>query len=97
MTGKQYIEIQMTMIRMGQQATKLDIDSFLKSLATAEAAGPVVDPTLYRRAIDNMLAIKKLALAVQEVKIAFDAIQVSVAKTAAEMLAGREDDDSEHA
>lgn len=95
MNGKQYIQIQMSLIQMGQQASKLDLDGFMKAISNAETTAPIVDPTLYRRAADNLRAIKNLGKAAQEIQKAFAAMQEAVTKTAAELMAQNQADEDE--
>lgn len=99
MNGKQYIQIQMTLIQVGQTIAKLDLDGFMKAISNAETCAPVIDPTLYRRAADNLQAIKNLGKAAQQVKMAFEEMQQAIAKTAAEVMAAEQDEDecNEHA
>lgn len=72
MNGRQYLETQMRLIEIGKIADTLDLKAFLQCIKNAEALGPVLDPTQYRKAIDNLEAIKKLAESVLPVKTAFE-------------------------
>ena len=68
MDGKEYITTQMRIIELGKIADSLDLDAFLKCIANAETIAPMVDPTLFMKAQENMRAIKRLAQACVVVK-----------------------------
>lgn len=81
MNGKDYMQTQITMIQLGKKIQTLDIESFLKCIANAETAAPMLDPTLYMKACDNLRAVKKLAQAYQGVKTAMQETQEAVLRT----------------
>jgi hypothetical protein len=83
MDGKTYISTQMRLIEMGKIANSLDIDAFLKCISNAETMGPMLDPTLYLKAMDNLRAVKKLAEAGKVVQKAYDETFRAVMETAA--------------
>jgi hypothetical protein len=91
MNGKEYMETQIALIELGKRVQKLDLDAFLKCIANAEAAAPTLDPTLYRRAMDNLAAIKKLAVAYQGVKTAMQETQEAVLRTTLAYMVGHDD------
>ncbi len=82
MNGKQYVQTQLSLLDIGKKASNLDLISFLKAISNAETVSPMVDPTLYRRAVDNMHAIKKLAKAAESLQTAFIELQEVIASTA---------------
>lgn len=43
----------------------LNLDEFIKTINKAEAVGPVIDPTLFKKGNPNMQRIKNIALAAQ--------------------------------
>lgn len=43
----------------------LKLDGFIKTINKAEAVGPVIDPTLFKKGNPNMQRIKNIALAAQ--------------------------------
>lgn len=65
MTDAEYARVQETLIALAKQAqatiTRQEIDDFLSRIETAEAMGPVLDPTLYIRASDRLEKFKRLA------------------------------------
>lgn len=81
MDGKTYIETQMRIIEMGKLADSLDLEAFLKCISNAEAMGPVMDPTMYLKAMDNLRAIKKLAEVAVKMKAAYGEVYKAVLET----------------
>lgn len=59
-----FLKTQMTIAKLGREASTLDMASFLKYINQAEVCGPVVDPTLFIKAAGNLRALKKVAMAV---------------------------------
>jgi hypothetical protein len=82
MNGKEYMTTQMRLIEIGKIADTLDFDGFLKAISNAETVGPIVDPTIYRKAMENLHAIKKLAEAGRPVKTAYGETFKAVMNTA---------------
>lgn len=82
MDGKTYIETQMRVIEMGKIADSLDLEAFLKCISNAEAMAPVIDPTMYRKAIANLTAIRDLARIALKMKIAYGEVFKAVLETA---------------
>lgn len=74
--NSEYMEIQGKILLIGKSLTVLDLDSFLGKISRAEAVAPIVDPTLYRKAAENLLAIKNLAEALNNAKHKFDELQM---------------------
>jgi hypothetical protein len=62
MTDEQYTQTQRTLMRLAVELQGLDLDGFLARIAEAEAAGPVTDPTLFRRGAPALAAVKAVAL-----------------------------------
>jgi hypothetical protein len=81
MDGKKYIETQMRLIEMAKIANSLDLEAFLKCISNAEAVAPMVDPTLYLKAMDNLKAIKNLAEVGLKVQEAYDKTYKAVLNT----------------
>lgn len=78
---QKYIETQVTIIKIGQMANRLDLDTFMRQINQAETIGPILDPTLSIKAAENLTAIKKLAKAVSDVKTAYEATLKAVLDT----------------
>ena len=92
MDAKTYIETQLKIIELGKLAGTLDLDAFLKCIQNAETMAPLIDPTLFMKAQANMTAIKKLALAVRDVKSAYSEVyQVIVSSTVAGFMKNAEE------
>ncbi len=68
MTDAEYILTQERMTALASLALTLDIDGFLSRIATAEAVGPILNPTLYMKATDDLNKVKGIALAVKELQ-----------------------------
>lgn len=82
MDGKTYINTQMRLIEIGKIADTLDLESFLRCISNAEAVGPIMDPTMYMKAAENLAAIRKLAESVVQVKVAYEQTFKAVLNTA---------------
>lgn len=82
MTGREYIQTQITIIEIGKQISTLNLGEFLKTIDNALAVAPMTDPVLFAKASENMRAIKNLALALLKTKTAFVESQEIVIKTA---------------
>jgi DNA-binding NarL/FixJ family response regulator len=83
MPQKEYVKTQMTMLQVGRTVATLDLDSFIRQIEQAETTAPFLDPTMYRKAADNMQALKAYAKALVPVKAAFEEVFRAVVKTAA--------------
>jgi hypothetical protein len=81
MTPAQYIETQMRLLEMAKIADSLDLDAFLQCISNAEAVGPMIDPTMYMKAMDNLSAIKKLAKVAVQVKATYGEVFKAVLET----------------
>ncbi len=72
MTDQEYPQTQEQILLMAYIIKNLDLDGFLKRIATAETLGPIIDPTLYLKAGTGLSEIKQIALAMQQVEKAVD-------------------------
>lgn len=62
MSDEEYRECQHALMNLAQVALLMpDLGSFLQRIGTALAVGPILDPTLYRRAGGDLERIKELA------------------------------------
>ena len=82
MDGKTYITTQMRIIEAGKIVNSLDLEAFLKCISNAEAVGPMIDPTMYMKAMDNLRAIRKLAEAALKMRTAYEETFAAVLETA---------------
>lgn len=71
MKREEYIKTQLSILKIGQETAKLDLDTFLKMLNNSLNVGHIIDPTLYRKAQNNVQAIKKLAEALLSVQVQY--------------------------
>lgn len=65
MTREEYTEMQSQLVLLARMLPTLDYEGFLEHMEKAEAVGPLLDPTLYLKASENMRSIKELAQALQ--------------------------------
>lgn len=82
MTDEQFVETQVRIIEAARILDRLDIEGYLRRIGTAEAVAPIVDPTLYRKAQNNLHALKRLAEKCIPVQAAVRELQSSVLETA---------------
>lgn len=99
MTNEQYMAAQMALVKASSLLIGYDWDEFLKRITTAETMGPIMDPTKFRLAQDNLRGIKRLAETAREMKNANQELFKSVVETqmamggdgfAAQAIFGRE-------
>jgi hypothetical protein len=79
----EYLSTQSEILAIGEAVTKLNLDGFLAEISKCEAIAPMLDPTMYRKAADNLQSVKILARTLQPVQTAFNDLFSSVIKTAA--------------
>ncbi len=82
MSPKDYMRVQVALINIGQQLGSLPLDEFLTAIKKAEATAPIIDPTLYRRGQANLTAIKRFAQFLNMAKVDFEALRMTMLKTA---------------
>ena len=63
MTNEDYIMTQQHVVLLARIAAQLDIQGFLSRIDLAETVGPILDPTLFRDAMNGLGNIKALARA----------------------------------
>jgi hypothetical protein len=61
MDNAQYEATYRTLQILAIVVVDMDLEGFLARIETAEAAGPVLDPTLYREAGEKLAEVKALA------------------------------------
>lgn len=66
MTREEYKATQEFIMNLARQVQLIDLTEFLNSISLSHAMGPIVDPTLYRDAHDNLSKIEKIARAAAE-------------------------------
>lgn len=81
MTNEQYKDAQMALIKCSATLVKYDWYAFLSRVSAAQTVGPLMDPTKYRQAQDNLAAIKKLAETARDMSAANKALFTSVVET----------------
>lgn len=63
LSNEQYMATQMILANLSLLINKLPLKAFVKQIERSETWGPMVDPTMYRRAVGKMDAIKQVAQA----------------------------------
>lgn len=63
MTNEEYQNTQIQLQMIGEVVSRLDLAGFLNRIDRAETMGPILDPTLYRRAALGLDKIQTLARA----------------------------------
>ncbi len=66
MTDYDYQLTQEMITSLAFQILQLDLAGFLSRISTAEAIGPILDPTLYLKASKNLSDIERVASALYE-------------------------------
>lgn len=64
----EYVKVQKQLIRIGKEIRDMNLSEFINGVSRAEAVGPIIDPTMYMRAMDNLSNIRDLASAAQDFK-----------------------------
>lgn len=82
MKKEEYLKTQLALIHIGKMASKLDLHNFIAQIDQAHAVAPVIDPTMYMKALDNLRAIKKLATSLLSVQTAYQETFEAVLNTA---------------
>ena len=66
MRREEYEVLQSQVMMIAGLLQQLDLSGFITDIALAEAAGPILDPTAFRDAADNLLLIRDVAHALAE-------------------------------
>jgi hypothetical protein len=82
MEKEKYLQTQMTLFAIGRAVHEMALSEFLAQIGSAETISPVLDPTLYRKAKDNLDAIKALAEALVPFKAQFEKMYIEMMKNA---------------
>ena len=65
MTKIEYQQTQQTLLSMIPLVATMPLEEFIQAINSSETLGPILDPTLYMKAGDNLKLIKKLAIALR--------------------------------
>ena len=68
MLDEEYKATQNQLLLAAGIISTLDLDGFLKRIREADALGPILDPTLYRKGMCKMQQIADIARAAQAIK-----------------------------
>lgn len=63
MNDAEYQATQGALLSLAGMIAQLNLPAFLARIETAHAAGPILDPTMYRDALDNLRSIERIARA----------------------------------
>jgi hypothetical protein len=77
-----YMKTQLEVIKIAKQINELPLERFLSAIQHAETVAPLIDPTMYRKAQDNLRAIKDLAKEMLPIKEKFGKLFQAVVETA---------------
>ena len=61
MDQNEYLAMQRTLLALSAALVRFRLTDFLSSIDHAQAVGPVLDPTLYRRGMDNLQFVESVA------------------------------------
>lgn len=90
MSDAEYAQTQAQLLALARVVLDMDLAGFLARIETAHAAGPVLNPTLYRRGQERMEAIRRVASAARglqdEVRELRDLIQTKKGDEALPLL-----------
>lgn len=68
MTEADYKKDLAKVINIGRAVEEINCEGMLKAICESESVAHIIDPTLYRKAMDNLHAIKRLVQALIPVK-----------------------------
>jgi len=71
MENKEYLAVQTAIMNIGTQLEGLDLEAFLRQIGRADTMGPILDPTLYRKAQNRLSAIREFAGALRQAQPKF--------------------------
>ena len=72
MDNEEYSQTQATLMGLARVVNKMDLAGFLERIESADALGPILDPTLYSGAMDNLSDIRRLAASLKPFKEEID-------------------------
>lgn len=75
MTNDEYMDAQRALLLVANILAPHDLAAFVARIDTADAVGPIVDPTLYRKAAARARGLRALAVACQKVQGAADELR----------------------
>jgi hypothetical protein len=82
MTDEEYKSTQDQMIDLCAKLSLLNFTGYIERNSLADTTGPFIDPTMYRDAAPNMLALRRVAMCCQALKLATEKLRVAVLETA---------------
>ena len=68
MGREEYEIVQSQLLMLGSLVREIDLEGFLRCIASSEAIGPILDPSLWLQAGERLQTIKKIALGSQAFK-----------------------------
>ena len=68
MDDNAYRQLQERIFELSQEISRMDIEGFLSRIITSTTVGPLIDPTLYNKAIDSLQRIEKVARSFKSLK-----------------------------
>ena len=80
MDNAEYEQTQAQLINLTHTLLKLDLDTFIRMIELAHAAGPVLDPSLYLRAEANMTTLEQIARAFRQCQQTIEQLRADEAR-----------------
>lgn len=74
MNNAEYFATQHQLLLMTSLIKEMDLDGFLSRIETAYALGPILDPTLYRKGVENMETVRRIAMAAKSFQVVVKSI-----------------------
>lgn len=78
MKNEDHVRTTIMIIGLAKQIQKLDLEMFLKSIDEIEIRGPELSPENFIKAKANMLAMKELAIACQDIAKKMDRLKDAI-------------------
>lgn len=74
MNNAEYFATQHQLLLMTSLIKEMDLDGFLSRIETAYALGPILDLTLYRKGVENMETVRRIAMAAKSFQVVVKSI-----------------------
>jgi len=75
MTNEDYKLTQEQIMMLGKLVQSLKLKEFIETINVAEAVAPIMDPTMYREAGNNLGSIKNMACSLRRFQVTVEGIK----------------------
>ncbi len=65
MDRQEYLQTQQQLIALSSVVVDIDLDEFVNMIGKAEVVGPIMNPTNYVKAMNNMSDLRRLAISLR--------------------------------